>query len=460
MAHDLDELVRSPRVTVRNGEAILASGGCVLYWMQRAQRAQDNPALDLAVEAGNTLGKPVVAFLAPIPFFPNANRRHYAFLAQGIGDIAAGLEKKGIGFVFRPFPRHSLQALCEELRPALVIGDENPLRETERWRVEAARRLAVPLWTVDADAIVPAKLLGREHFAARTIRPRIHERLKEFLVASKEPHAKFPWRKPRELFSAPADESFLRDFPAPSGPEPVRLFRGGSVEAKKRLRVFLRERIRDYAQLRNKPELSHTSQLSPYLHFGHLGARELALAVQDADAPPVDRKAFLEELIVRRELAINFVRYNSRYDTLSCAEPWAKKSIEEHRKDARQYLYSESQLENAQTHDPLWNAAQRQMALEGWMHGYLRMYWAKKILEWTKSPEEAFDIAVRWNDRYELDGRDPNGYAGIAWAIAGKHDRAWGPVRPIYGKIRYMSFDSTSRKFDWKTYASRIPATN
>lgn len=456
----LESLALDLRVTVRSGKSFYAPGGCVLYWMQRAQRAQDNPALDLAVEAGNALGKPVVAFLAPVPFFPNANRRHYAFLAQGIADIAAGLEKKGIGFVFRPFPRHSLQALCEELRPALVIGDENPLRETERWRVEAARRLTVPLWTVDADAIVPAKLLGREHFAARTIRPRIHERLDEFLVAGKEPCAKFPWRKPPEIFSALADKSFLQDFPAPSGPEPVRLFRGGSVEAKKRLRVFLRDRLRGYAQLRNKPELSHTSQLSPYLHFGHLGARELALAIKGTDAPPVDRKAFLEEMIVRRELSINFVRYNRFYDTLACAEPWAKKSIAEHRGDARKFIYTERQLEEAQTHDPLWNAAQRQMVEDGWMHGYVRMYWAKKILEWTKTPEEAFAIAVRLNDRYELDGRDPNGYAGIAWAIAGKHDRAWGPVRPIFGKIRYMSFDSTSRKFDWKTYASRIPAAN
>lgn len=460
MTRDLDALALDPRVTVRNGKALYLPGSCVLYWMQRSQRAQDNPALDLAVEAGNALGKPVVVFLGPVPFFPNANRRHFAFLAQGVADIAAGLAKKGIGFVFRPFPRHSLEVLCEELRPALVIGDENPLRETERWRVEAARRLAVPLWTVDADAIVPAKLLGREHFAARTIRPRIHERLGEFLVAGKEPWAKFLWRKPYELFSAPADESFLRDFPAPSGPEPVTAIRGGSAEAKKRLRAFLRERLRGYAQLRNKPELSHTSQLSPYLHFGHLGARELALAVKSAEAPLLDRKAFLEEMIVRRELAINFVRYNPRYDTLDCAEPWAKKSIAEHRADARPYLYSARQLEGAQTHDPLWNAAQRQMVDGGWMHGYLRMYWAKKILEWTRNLEEAFEIAVRLNDRYELDGRDPNGYAGIAWAIAGKHDRAWGPVRPIFGKIRYMSFDSTSRKFDWKAYAEHVKSVS
>lgn len=456
MSSALESLARDPRVAVRNAKPLAGEGSCVLYWMQRAQRAQDNPALDCAVELGNLLGKPVVAFLAPVPFFPNANRRHYAFLAQGVADIAAGLGKKRVGFAFRPFPRHSLDALCEELRPALVVGDENPLRETERWRVEAARRLAAPLWTVDADAIVPSKLLGKEHFAARTIRPRIHERLSEFLVASEEPKARIQWKAPRGFFSAPPGESFLREFPAPPGPDPVAGFRGGSSEAKRRLRAFLRKNLRGYAQRRNKPELDATSRLSPYLHFGHIGPRELALAVKAADAPPVDRKAFLEEMIVRRELAINFVRYNPGYDRLDSAEPWAKRSMEEHRGDVRRFLYTQERLESAATHDPLWNAAQTQMAVEGWMHGYLRMYWAKKILEWTRSPEEAFEIAVRLNDRYELDGRDPNGYAGIAWAVAGKHDRAWGPVRPVYGKIRYMSFDSTSRKFDWRAYARLV----
>jgi deoxyribodipyrimidine photo-lyase len=182
----------------------------------------------------------------------------------------------------------------------------------------------------------------------------------------------------------------------------------------------------------------------------------VALAVRDAEAPSEDRKAFLEQLIVRRELSINFVRFNPHYDRLQGAEPWALRTLDEHRRDEREYRYSEAQLENAETHDPLWNAAQQQMVVGGWMHGYLRMYWAKKILEWTRSPEEAFEIAVRLNDRYELDGRDPNGYTGIAWAMGGKHDRAWGPERPVYGKIRYMSYPSTSRKFDSKAYINRV----
>jgi deoxyribodipyrimidine photo-lyase len=178
--------------------------------------------------------------------------------------------------------------------------------------------------------------------------------------------------------------------------------------------------------------------------------------VQDADAPLEDRRAFLEELIVRRELAVNFVRFNPRYDSLDGCEPWAIRTLSRHGADERPWRYTERQLEQAETHDPLWNAAQRQMVAAGWMHGYLRMYWAKKILEWTRSPAEAMAIAIRLNDCYELDGRDPNGYAGIAWAIGGKHDRAWGPERPIYGTVRYMSHASTSRKFDAKRYIEQV----
>jgi deoxyribodipyrimidine photo-lyase len=182
----------------------------------------------------------------------------------------------------------------------------------------------------------------------------------------------------------------------------------------------------------------------------------VALAVRRARAPREDREAFLEELIVRRELAVNFVRFNPNYERAASCEPWAAKTLMEHQADRRRQLYSEEQLENAETHDPLWNAAQKQMVLSGWMHGYLRMYWAKKILEWSPSAAAAYERAVRLNDRYELDGRDPNGYAGIAWAIVGKHDRAWGPERPVFGKIRYMSYDSTSRKFDSEAYIRMV----
>jgi deoxyribodipyrimidine photo-lyase len=318
-----------------------------------------------------------------------------------------------------------------------------------------AERLRVPFWTVDADVIVPARLIPKEQFAARTIRPRIHAQLETFLVAGSEPKARVGWNRPRGLRSLRATDRLLEGFPLDRRVQPVTGFRGGTTEALKALDDFVRRRLAGYAERRNKPQLQGTSRLSPWLHFGHLGPRTVALAVRDGGGPVADRDAFLEEFIVRRELGVNFVRYNPHYDSLACAEPWAARTLREHTRDKRSYLYTERQLEHAETHDPLWNAAERQMVAGGWMHGYLRMYWGKKILEWSRSPEEAFEIAVRLNDRYELDGRDPNGYAGIAWAIAGKHDRAWGPVRAIYGTVRYMSFASTSKKFDSRAYMAQ-----
>jgi deoxyribodipyrimidine photo-lyase len=300
--------------------------------------------------------------------------------------------------------------------------------------------------------IVPTKLLGKEHYAARTIRPKIRALLVQFLKPLHNPTAKLIWQKEPTL----VDNSLLEKLPLDRAVQPVSAFVGGSMEASRRLKEFLQFRLSGYAMRRNKPDLDGTSQLSPYLHFGHIAPHVVAMAVQEADAALQDRTAFLEELIVRRELAVNFVRYNSNYENFDSCEAWADVTLRKHAGDKRRFLYTEKQLQNAETHDPLWNAAQKQMVLIGWMHGYLRMYWAKKILEWSPSPAVAYDIAVRLNDRYELDGRDPNGYAGIAWAIVGKHDRAWGPERPVYGKVRYMSYDSTSRKFNSKAYIERI----
>ena len=457
-AGPLDELLRDPRVTVRFKGPPDTEGQCVVYWMQRSQRAVDNPALDVAIEAGNALRKPVVAFLGLVPFYPNANLRHYTFLAQGIPDLAQRLGRRGVGFVLRRYPDHQIVRFCKEVRPSLVVGDENPLREPERWRLTAADRLRVPLWTVDADVIVPSRLLAKEQYAARTIRPRLRAYLNEFLVPLANPRAETPWRQPKGITSCPTNGDLLGGLPIDRSVQPISTSRGGTDEGLRALSRFIRERLKGYATERNRPEMDGTSQLSAYLHFGHIGPHTVALAVRNGDAPPQDREAFLEELIGRRELAVNFVRFNPGYDRLESCEPWALRTLEDHRRDERQHVYSERELESAETHDRLWNAAQNQMVLGGWMHGYLRMYWAKKILEWTPSPEEAYDLAVRLNDRYELDGRDPNGYAGVAWAIGGKHDRAWGPERPVYGKVRYMSYQSTSRKFNCKRYIQRVEA--
>jgi len=452
----LAELSQDPRVTVRRGGPPDPEGRVVVYWMQRAQRALDNPALDVAIEAANALHKPLVVFLGLVPFYPSANLRHYTFLTQGLPDLEQRLARRRAGFVLRRYPAHQLVRFCEEIRPSLVVGDENPLREPERWRMIASDRLRMPLWTVDADLIVPSKLLEREQYAARTIRPRIRAFLDEFLVPLANPKAEVLWKLPKGLVALRSDSNLLEGLAVDRSVQPVSTFRGGTDEALRVLSGFIQQRLKGYAVGRNRPELEGTSQLSPYLHFGQIGPHTVALAVKNADAPRPDREAFLEELIVRRELATNFVRFNPGYDRLGSCEPWALRTLKNHRRDEREYVYSEPQLEGAETHDPLWNSAQKHMVLSGWMHGYLRMYWAKKILEWTRSPEEAYDVAVRLNDRYELDGRDPNGYAGVAWAIGGKHDRAWGPERPVYGKIRYMSYQNTSRKFDSTLYIQRV----
>ncbi|MDE3155729.1 MAG: deoxyribodipyrimidine photo-lyase [Acidobacteriota bacterium] len=447
-----------PRTTIRRAGPPDPDGRCVVYWMQRAQRAVDNPALDTAVEAGNALGKPVVAFLGLVPFVERANLRHYHFLVEGLEDVAEGLARRGVGFVLRRWPEHGLLAFCAEVRPALVVGDENWLRQPAAWRGKVATRLRVPFWTVDADVVVPTGLLEREQYAARTIRPRLLRQVDRFLVPSAEPKARIPWQQPTSLMSLPVSPAILEGLPIDRSAAPVAGFRGGTREGLRRLRGFIRSRLAAYDRQRNHPETDGTSELSPYLHFGHLGPIQVARAVAAADGT-VSATAFLEQLIVRRELAVNFVRYNPHYDTLAGCEDWARATLTKHRRDARPVRYTDAQLEAGETGDPLWNAAQRQMVRTGWMHGYVRMYWAKKLLEWTAAPAHALELAIRLNDRYELDGRDPNGYTNIAWAIGGKHDRAWGPERPIFGTIRYMSFASTSRKFDWRAYARAIDAS-
>jgi len=448
----LEALARDPRVRVRRGGPPDPEGTCVVHWMQRAQRGVDNPALDVAVRAADLLGLPVVTFFAPVPFYPHANGRHYAFLAQGVGDVAEALRARGVGFVFRPYPDHRLAAFCEEVRPALVVGDENPLREPERWRRRAAEVLRVPLWTVDADVIVPSALLEKEQYAARTLRPRIQRLLPAFLEPVEDPRPRVRWEPRSGLFSRPHEDPWLEGFPMDRSAAPVSGLVGGTSRGMALLDAFVRERLAGYGSGRNDPSRRATSRLSPYLHFGHIGPRTVALAVREAAAPAQDREAFLEQLIVRRELAVNFAAFNPRCDQLSGCEPWALKTLTAHAGDPRTHLYGSDRLEGADTHDRLWNAAQTQMVRTGWMHGYLRMYWAKKILEWTASPAEAFEIAVRLNDRYQLDGRDPNGYAGVAWAVGGKHDRPWPPNKPVLGLIRPMSEGGCRRKFDVEAY--------
>jgi deoxyribodipyrimidine photo-lyase len=453
----IERLESDPRVVVRRAGTPQAEGRCVVYWMQRAQRGLDNPALDIAIQAANELRKPLAVFFGLHPRYPRANLRHYAFLVAGLAETKQRIEARNAAFVFRPYPNHDLIKFCHEAKPCLVIGDENPMREPEGWRQSAARKLNIPFWTVDADVIVPTKFFPKEEYAARTLRPKIQKLLPAFLEPPANPKAKVKWDEAEKPFSQPIDEArLLAELPLDLPAQPVNSFNGGTKAGLALLKKFIAEGLRNYDTARNRPHLAGTSLMSAYLHFGQLGPHTIALAVRDADAPQAAKDAYLEELIVRRELAINFVARNPHYDTLAGCPEWGRKTLARHQDDTRTHLYTEAQFENAQTHDDLWNAAQTEMVVTGRMHGYLRMYWAKKMLEWTRSAEEAFEIAVRLNDRYELDGRDPNGYAGIAWAIGGKHDRPWVPERAIFGLVRYMARSGCERKFDVKTYIKRV----
>ncbi len=457
---NLNHLFSNPRISARRPGAPDPAGRCVVYWMQRAQRALDNPALDAAVEAANALHQPVVIFFAPVPFYPHANLRHYTFLAQAIPDTAKRARQRGVGYVLRRYPDHSLLEFCEEVKASLVVGDENPMREPNHWRDTAAKKLTVPLWTVDADVLVPSNLLEKEQYAARIIRPRLKSRLKQFLTAPGNPRAKVEWQEPCRLRASPDDGSFdiTEDWKdLDRSVSPVNSFRGGTGEALRLLHDFVTHKLAHYPERHGKPELEATSRLSPYLHFGHIGPHTIVQAVEKSKAPRAAKNDFLDQLITWRELSINFVHFNPLYDSIESAPDWAHRTLGKHANDTRSVTYSRQQLEGAETHDKLWNAAQRQMLHAGWMHNYMRMYWAKKILEWSPSPAVAYKTAVYLNDKYLVDGRDPNGYAGIAWSIAGKFDRPWFE-RPIFGTIRYMSGNAAARKFDAAQYIKQMAA--
>lgn len=459
LPQSLTQLADNQRIFVRRDGPLRPDGKCVVYWMQRTMRVHENPAVDVAIEVGNELGLPVVVFFSVIPNYPNANLRHYHFMQQGLRDVEADAAERGLGFVLRRHPDNSLEKLLEEVQAAILIGDENPCREPERWRQTLARKLKLPYWTVDADVVVPSAVFGRDWFLLQHMRPHLKEALPKFLVRPVNPKPQHPWRKPRSLASESLDNDITAGFKSlDRAIGPVDTFTGGTHAALKQLRDFVSHGLKEYGERRNHPEMNGTSRLSPYLHFGNIGPLTIALAAEEACAkgkaprPACDR--FLDQVIAWRELSVLFVKYNPNYDNWECAEPWARQTLVEHSGDPRSHRYPFEQLERAETHDDLWNAAQNQMVNHGWMHNYLRMYWAKMILEWAPDPARAYEWAVTLNDRYELDGRDPNGYQGIAWAIVGKHDRPWFN-RPIFGLIRPMSGASTGKKFDSKAYIAQ-----
>ncbi len=448
-------LYANPRVTQHNRLPIKHDGQIVIYWMQRAQRITNNHALNLAIEQANALHLPLVVYFALDPAFTSGNLRHLHFMLQGLDEVASKAKDLKIPFILDVTPPVSgLTKFSNQQNPALIVGDENPLNYAMQWRKDLAVTLSCSFVTVDADVVVPTSLFFKEEYSAYTMRRKIKQWIPSFLQPMKDVVPVFQ-DKLAELLqkrhvhrpSALADQ-----LDVDSSVAPVVQFIGGTSQATKRFRRFMKETFAKYSHLRNKPEAEGTTRISPYLHFGQVSVQQLAYDIQTTTGLVEAKEALLEQLIVRREVAINYVTHNPLYDSLKGCHEWAQKSLNKHMSDLRPIVYLYEDFEQANTHDPLWNAAQVQMVTEGWMHGYMRMYWAKKILEWTETPQEAFHIAITLNDKYQLDGRDPNGYTGVAWAIGGKHDRPWGPERQIFGLVRYMSYESTRRKFKSKLY--------
>ena len=465
LSQDLPEALRriasNDRVTVRRDGAPKADGKVVVYWMQRAERGVDNPALDVAVEVANELGLPVVAFFSGVSNFPHGVLRGYVFLNEGLRDVEEDLKARNVSFVLRNAPHEDRLKFFHDVNAAIVIGDENPMRVPEGWRQEVQQKFDGPYWTVDADVIVPTKRHEKAPYAAYTVRGKLWKMLPEYLEESTNPKAEHSWHRPAHFHAGDPHDDMTRgwkDLDRSVGK--AEDFTGGAHAANARLKHFVEHMLPGYAHNRNHPDVDGTSVLSPYLHFGHISPLRIYLEIEKAASknPRLRESAdsFLDELVTWRELCVAWVKWDPNYDNPETAEDWARKTVAKHAHDKRDQLYTATQMENAETYDELWNAAQRQMVRRGWMHNFMRMYWAKKVLEWSPSNAEAMKTLIYLNDKYFLDGRDPGGYAGIAWAIYGKFDRPWGE-RPIFGKIRYMSGASTGKKFNSKAYIAQNP---
>jgi len=427
--------------------------GPVVYWMSRDQRAADNWALIHTQRQALAMRRPVVVIFCLVDSFLGASGNHFAFMLAGLHETAASLRRRNITFLcVRGDPPAAVPRAVSRMAAAMLVTDFDPLRIKRRWRGAVASALSIPVYEVDARNIVPCRAVSdKREYGAYTLRPRLMRALPEHLiempVLDRHP---FPLIAVNRGIRALAREASLPAVPRARFPvEP------GTQAGIRRLRQFIRRKLAAYPQAHNDPARDGQSGLSPYLHFGQLSAQRVALEVHRADVPRAAREAFLEQLIVRRELSDNFCEHTPGYDTIAAAPSWAQETLRKHARDRRTYRYTLHQLEHAETHDALWNAAQREMVLTGKMHGYLRMYWAKKILEWSRDPADAYAAAVYLNDRYEYDGRDSNGYAGIAWAITGVHDRPW-MERPVFGTVRYMSAAGCARKFDVEAYIRRI----
>ena len=444
-------MIHPERIQDLNGEPT-RPGRYVLYWMQASQRARCNHALEHAIRQANELRQPLLAVFGLTDGYPEANERHYTFLLEGLRETQQALGQRGVRLIVRPeSPEVAAVRLAEDA--SLVVTDRGYTRHQKAWRKHVAERADCRVVQVESDVVVPVEVASdKREYSAATLRPRLHRQLPKFLAPLE------PTKLNRDSLDIPLKSVALEDMDAlladlriDRGAGRVRAFTGGTSQANQRLSAFIERRLRRYATERNDPSLDIQSHQSPYLHFGQVSPLEIAWKIQVArGVPQVAKEAYLEELIVRRELAINYVHYNPRYDTYDSLPEWAKRTLAEHAADRRPAIYTASQLERAATADPYWNAAMREMLMTGKMHNYMRMYWGKKILEWTRDPRRAFRRLLALNNKYFLDGRDPSGWANVAWCF-GLHDRPWGE-RPIFGKIRYMNAAGLQRKFDIQAY--------
>jgi len=431
------------------------TNGPIIYWLSRDQRVHDNWALIFAQNLAFKKKKHLLVVFNLVPDFQKATIRQYGFMLKGLQEVESELTRFNISFfLLKGKPEVEIPEFIKKFDASVLISDFDPLRLKRIWKKEIAEKIQIPFYEVDAHNIVPCPFVSNKlEFAAYTIRPKIHKLLPEFL--DEFPKIK-KMQKAESLIVEIIDWTRVKEsLKINREVKEVDWIKSGELAASKALKDFLENRLGQYSEDRNDPNKNALSNLSPYLHFGQISAQRVALTVQQFYQKSPSAETFLEELIIRRELSDNFCYYNPKYDSFDGFHNWAKETLNKHRKDKREFVYSLEEFEQAGTHEDLWNAAQKELIITGKMFGYMRMYWAKKILEWSKSPEEALRIAIYLNDKYELDGRDPNGYVGCAWSIGGVHDRAWAE-RPVFGKIRYMNRNGAGRKFDLNFYIKKF----
>jgi deoxyribodipyrimidine photo-lyase len=448
----IEKMVQNERIKELNKKPI-ARKKYVLYWMQQAQRSEYNHALEYAIDQANKMNKPVVVCFGIADNFPDANERHYYFMLEGLKDVERALAARGIQIIVQ---HGSPEIIAAKLArdASFVVTDCGYLKIQRKWRVYVADNAPCLVVQVETDVVVPVGTAStKEEYSAATIRNKIRKNLGAFLIPVRKINVRNHSLHLRfEKLPIDDTERTMRMLKIDRSVARVEYYRGGTNTAQRLLRDFIKNKLDHFSEERNDPSKNTLSSMSPYLHFGQISPLYVALQVNATQSN--SKTSFLEELIVRRELSMNYVLYNPQYAYFDGLPGWARKTLDQHRKDRRQYTYTLRQLENAETHDEYWNAAQKEMLVYGKMHGYMRMYWGKKIIEWTRKPEEAFEIALYLNNKYELDGRDPNGFTGVAWCF-GKHDRPW-PERRIFGKVRYMNADGLKRKFHIEAYVDRI----